>query len=229
MKLAASIMCGNQLNLDRELKKLEEAKIDLLHCDVMDGVFVNNLAMGPYVLEAIKNSTNISLDIHLATMNPEKYIKMYSYLKPEFMSFHIEASSNLERDIYLLNEKNIKPVLAISPDTPVEIIKPYIFEVVDMILVMTVNPGFAGQKFRYEVIEKIGKLNKRFEDIDKRPMIEVDGCINKTTMEALRKQNVDVFVLGTSALFKNDGETYKKKIEDIRELYSNYCEVNQKC
>ncbi|GKU25425.1 hypothetical protein [Clostridium folliculivorans] len=81
MKLAASIMCGNQLNLDKELKKLKEAKIDLLHCDVMDGIFVNNLAMGPYVLEAIKNATDIPLDIHLATMNPEKYIKMYSYLK----------------------------------------------------------------------------------------------------------------------------------------------------
>lgn len=219
MKLAASIMCGNQLNLDKELKKLKEAKIDLLHCDVMDGVFVNNLAMGPYVLEAIKNATDIPLDIHLATMNPEKYIKMYSYLKPEYMSFHIEASSNVERDIYLLNEKNIKPVLAISPDTPVEIIKPYIFEVVDMVLVMTVNPGFAGQKFRYEVIDKINKLRRRFEDIDKKPMIEVDGCINKTTMEALKKQNVDVFVLGTSALFNDDGESYKTKVENIKLSY----------
>ncbi|MBK1813641.1 ribulose-phosphate 3-epimerase [Clostridium sp. YIM B02505] len=227
MKLAASIMCGNQLNLDRELKALEEAKVDLLHCDVMDGVFVNNLAMGPYVLEAIKNATNIPLDIHLATINPEKYIKMYSYLKPEYMSFQIETSNNVERDIYLLREQGIKPVLAISPETPIENIEKYLLEV-EMILAMTVNPGFAGQKFRYEVIEKIARINKLLKDNPRRPMIEVDGCINKTTMEALGDQEVDVFVLGTSALFKNDGKTYKTKIEEIRESYNNCFKVNQR-
>jgi ribulose-phosphate 3-epimerase len=220
-------MCGNQLNLNRELRALEEAKVDLLHCDVMDGVFVNNLAMGPYVLEAIKNGTDIPLDIHLATINPEKYIKMYSYLKPEYMSFHIEASNNVERDIYLLREQGIKPVLAISPDTAIYKIEKYLLEV-EMILAMTVNPGFAGQKFRYDVIEKMDRINKLLKDNPKRPIIEVDGCINKTTMKALEGQEVAVFVLGTSALFKDDGETYKKKIEDIRESYSTCFKVNQK-
>jgi Pentose-5-phosphate-3-epimerase len=215
LKLAASIMCANQIELYNELKKLEEAKIDLLHCDVMDGVFVNNLAMGPYVLEAIKNYTNIPLDIHLATVNPEKYIKMYGYLKPEYMSFHVEASDNVERDISLLREYEIKPALAISPETPIEKIEKYL-HLVDMILMMTVNPGFAGQKFRYEVLDKIDKLNKILENCANKPLIEVDGCINSITMEHLKNRNVDIYVLGTSALFNNNGISFKDKAIKLR-------------
>ncbi|MDD7796350.1 ribulose-phosphate 3-epimerase [Clostridium sp. 'White wine YQ'] len=215
MKLAASIMCANQIELYNELKKLEEAKIDLLHCDVMDGIFVNNLAMGPYVLEAIKKYTNIPLDIHLATVNPEKYIKMYGYLKPEYISFHIEASEDVERDISLIRKYGIKPALAISPETPIEKIEKYL-SMIDMILMMTVNPGFAGQKFRYEVLDKIDKLNEILKKCAKRPIVEVDGCINSITMEHLKSRNIDIYVLGTSALFNNNGISFKDKAIKLR-------------
>lgn len=217
MKIAASIMCANQIDLRTELKNLEEAKIDLLHCDVMDGVFVNNLAMGPYVLEQIKNTTTIPLDIHLATISPDKYIDMYSYLKPEYISFHIEADKDVRKNIDAIKSRGIKVSIAISPLTPLEKIKPYISEI-DMILIMTVNPGFSGQKFNYGVVDKIDELNEHLKNLKKRPLIEVDGCINKVTIEALKNRYIDIYVLGTSALFNDDGESYISKTSAIRAL-----------
>ena len=217
MKFAVSIMCANQLELNREIKRLEEAKVDLLHCDVMDGIFVNNLAMGPYVLEEIKNCTNILLDIHLATISVSKYIDMYSYLKPEYMSFHVEASENVDKDIEKLKNRGIKVSLAISPEIPVERISPYLNRI-DMILMMTVNPGFAGQKFNYNVLKKIDTLNELLYPLKNKPIIEVDGCINKDTILELKHRNIGTYVLGTSALFNGGKEDYKCKIEDLRKL-----------
>lgn len=217
MKIAASIMCANQIDLRTELKNLEEAKIDLLHCDVMDGVFVNNLAMGPYVLEQIKNTTTIPLDIHLATIDPDKYIDMYSYLKPEYISFHVEAGNDVKKNIDAIKSRGIKASIAISPLTPLEKIKPYISEI-DMILIMTVNPGFSGQEFNYGVVDKIDELNEYLKNFEERPLIEVDGCINKATIKALKNRYIDIYVLGTSALFNADGESYISKTSAIRAL-----------
>lgn len=210
-------MCANQLELHSELKKLEDAKVDLLHCDVMDGVFVNNLAMGPYVLEQIKSVTNIPLDIHLATVETPKYIDMYSYLNPEYISFHIEASKDIERDIKNIKSKGIKASISISPETSLESLKPYLQDI-DMILVMTVNPGFSGQKFNYKVLDKLDELNKYLSTLSNRPLIEVDGCINKETVKELKNKQIDVYVLGTSALFNNKIEDYKYKINEIKEI-----------
>lgn len=217
LKIAASIMCANQLDLYNELRKLENAKVDLLHCDVMDGVFVNNLAMGPYVLEQIKNNTTIPLDIHLATVDASKYIEMYSYLNPEYLSFHIEASQDVHRDIKRIKSKGIKVSIAISPQTSLEEIKPYLLDI-DMLLVMTVNPGFSGQKFNYEVLEKLDELNEILRKLKRKPLIEVDGCINEETVKALKNKEVDIYVLGTSALFNKDKNDYISKINKIREI-----------
>lgn len=217
MKLAASIMCANQLELKTELKRLEECKIDLLHCDVMDGVFVNNLAMGPYVLEQIKSCTKIPLDIHLATISVPKYIDMYAYLNPEYISFHVEASENVMEDIFRLKDRGIKASLAISPETSINYIKPYLKEI-DMVLIMTVNPGFAGQKFNYGVLNKIDELNKYLDTFQNKPIIQVDGCINRSTIPELRNRNIETYVLGTSALFNNDDEDYISKISNVKKL-----------
>jgi ribulose-phosphate 3-epimerase len=217
LKIAASIMCANQLDLYNELKNLENAKADLLHCDVMDGVFVNNLAMGPYVLEQIKNNTTIPLDIHLATVDTSKYIEMYSYLNPKYLSFHIEASQDVHKDIKNIKAKGIKASIAISPQTSLEKIKPYLLDI-DMLLVMTVNPGFAGQKFNYEMLEKLDELNEILRGLKRKPLIEVDGCINEETVKALKNKEIDIYVLGTSALFNKDKNDYISKINKIREI-----------
>ena len=217
-QFAASIMCADQMNLKKELEELEKAEIKLLHCDVMDGIFVDNMAMGPYILEEIKRNTNIPLDIHLAAITPLKYMKMYSAIKPKYISFHIETSENPEKEIEFLRENGISPSLAISPQTPISEIVKYL-SLVDMLLIMTVNPGFAGQPFNYSVIEKLKELNICLRDLENPPLIEVDGNINKNTIPILYKNNASVYVLGTSALFNNTPGAYREKIEDLKKLF----------
>ena len=217
-QFAASIMCADQMNLKKELEELEKAEIKFLHCDVMDGIFVDNMAMGPYILEEIKRNTNIPLDIHLAAITPLKYMKMYSAIKPKYISFHIETSENPEKEIEFLRENGISPSLAISPQTPISEIVKYL-SLVDMLLIMTVNPGFAGQPFNYSVIEKLKELNICLRDLENPPLIEVDGNINKNTIPILYKNNASVYVLGTSALFNNTPGTYREKIEDMKKLF----------
>ena len=217
-QFAASIMCADQMNLKKELEELEKAEINLLHCDVMDGIFVDNMAMGPYILEEIKRNTNIPLDIHLAAITPFKYMKMYSAIKPKYISFHIETSENPEKEIEFLRENGISPSLAISPQTPISEIVKYL-SLVDMLLIMTVNPGFAGQPFNYSVIEKLKELNICLRDLEDPPLIEVDGNINKNTIPVLYENNASVYVLGTSALFNSTSGTYREKIEDLKKLF----------
>ena len=217
-QFAASIMCADQMNLKKELEELEKAEIKLLHCDVMDGIFVDNMAMGPYILEEIKKNTNIPLDIHLAAITPLKYMKMYSAIKPKYISFHIETSENPEKEIEFLRENRISPSLAISPQTPISEIVKYL-SLVDMLLIMTVNPGFAGQSFNYSVIEKLKELNICLRDLENPLLIEVDGNINKNTIPILYENNASVYVLGTSALFNNTPGTYREKIEDLKKLF----------
>ena len=217
-QFAASIMCADQMNLKKELTELEKAEIGLLHCDVMDGVFVDNMAMGPYVLEEIKENTSIPLDIHLATVTPFKYMKMFSHIKPKYISFHIETSENPEKEIEFLREKGISPSLALSPETSVsEIVK--FLPLVDMLLIMTVNPGFAGQPFNYSVIEKLKELNIYLKEMENPPLIEVDGNINEKTIPILYENNANVYVLGTSALFNAAFGTYKEKVEKLTKLF----------
>lgn len=216
-KLAASMMCANQMILKEELEELEKSEISLLHCDVMDGIFVDNMAMGPYVLEEIKKNTKIPLDIHLATITPFKYMKMFSFIKPEYISFHIETSENPEKEIDFLRENGISPSLALSPQTPVSEIAGYLAKV-DMVLMMTVNPGFSGQSFNYKVIEKLEELSNYLKELENPPVIEVDGNINEKTIPILRKNNANIYVLGTSALFNSTPGTYKEKTDALMQI-----------
>ena len=215
--MSASIMCADQMKLKEELEALEEAGVKLLHCDVMDGIFVKNLAMGPELLKSISENTTIPLDIHLATETPDKYIDMMSYIKPKYISFHVESSTNVKADIQKLRNYGIGPVLAISPQTSVDKIEEYI-SLVEGILVMTVNPGFAGQKFNLSVLDKLDKLTDILKDYDNPPFIEVDGNINKDTIKLMNGKKVDIYVVGTSALFNDKPPiSYKDKIEELKE------------
>ncbi|NMS89841.1 ribulose-phosphate 3-epimerase [Clostridioides difficile] len=215
--ICASIMCADQMKLKKELEALEEADVKLLHCDVMDGIFVKNLAMGPELLKSISENTTIPLDIHLATETPDKYIDMMSYIKPKYISFHVESSTDVKADIQKLRDYGIGPVLAISPQTRVDKIEEYI-DLVEGILVMTVNPGFAGQKFNLSVLDKLDKLTDILKDYDNPPFIEVDGNINKDTIKLMDGKKVDIYVVGTSALFNDKPPTsYKDKIKELKE------------
>ncbi|UZQ83192.1 ribulose-phosphate 3-epimerase [Thermoanaerobacter sp. RKWS2] len=217
VKFAASIICANQLELKQELQKLENAHIDMLHCDIMDGVFVNNLGMGPYVIEQIKEYTKIPLDLHFATVDPEKFIKLFLYIKPEYISFHAETTEDYCKIINLIKGSGIKASIAISPETSVNVIKDVLKDI-DMILMMTVNPGFAGQVFRKDVLGKIRQVKEICKkNNNNNPLIEVDGNINEKTIPDVINAGADVLVLGTSSIFNNkinDYSHYVKKIKD---------------
>ncbi|MBC1497472.1 ribulose-phosphate 3-epimerase [Listeria welshimeri] len=214
-KIAASIMCADQLHLGDELRRLETAGVELLHCDVMDGVYVNNLALGPEYLEIVRNNTEILLDIHLATITPLKYIDMFGPVKPEYISFHVEVADDVSEVIRKIRSYNVKPSIAINPETPIEAIYPYLDEV-EMVLMMTVNPGFAGQKFQTDVLQKLHDLKAKLAGKVHVPLIEVDGNINKETVGLMRDCLPDIYVLGTSALFHDRDQTsYAERLVHI--------------
>lgn len=219
--LCASIMCADQMRLKEELDLLESSGVELLHCDVMDGIFVNNLAMGPEILQSISENTKIPLDIHLATETPHIYIDMMSRIKPKYISFHVEASKDVKKDINKIKEYGIGPVLAISPKTPLEEIEEYI-TLVDGILVMTVNPGFAGQKFNKDVLVKLKELTKLLTNYENPPFVEVDGNINDSTIKAMKDSKIDIYVLGTSGLFNNkEPRCYKDKLNNLKKIIND--------
>ena len=221
-KIAASIMCADMLNIQTELGHLEQAGCDLLHLDVMDGVFVDNLALGPEWMASVQKKTSLPFDIHLATEMPEKYIEMFRFLQPETISFHIEAAANPILLINRLKKYGIQASLAFNPATPVEDILPYIAEV-DQVLLMTVPTGFSGQDFRKETLEKLRQLKEILHKRGLKTQIEVDGNINTQTISWMKTIMPDIFVLGTSALFQNNAvETYKQRIDRIRQAINSY-------
>ncbi len=214
--IAPSIMCANPLRLGNELDELEQAGVKLLHCDVMDGIFVQNDAMGLYVLEAVQAHTSMQLDIHLATIHPDRYIDLFQAAKPTFISFHIETSPDPAKTIHHIRSLGIRPSIAVHPDTRIEAIYPYLDDI-DMILLMTVKPGFAGQKFHHHVLTKLAKLHEKLSNRTHKPLIEVDGNIQKETINQIAAHGgADIYVVGTAALFNQNPMSYLDKLIPLR-------------
>lgn len=159
IKIAPSILSADFSKLGSEIAIVEKAGVDYLHIDVMDGHFVPNITIGPLILESIRSKTNLTFDVHLMIENPDNYIPQFIKAGADIISFHAEASKNPHETVELINSYGKKSAVAINPATPIEVIEP-ILDKIDMVLVMAVNPGFGGQAFIINVLDKIAKLKK---------------------------------------------------------------------
>ncbi len=196
MKVAPSILSADFANLGSDVKAICDGGCDLVHVDVMDGHFVPNLTIGPVVVEAVAKAASRPLDIHLMVENNSFFVDLFATLKPGYLSFHIEEEKHPHRLIQKIRGLGIKPAIVLNPHTPPEMIE-YLLEDLDMVLLMSVNPGFGGQAFIPSVIEKAKRLKALIEKRNPDCLIEVDGGVNDTNVKLLADAGVDVVVAGS--------------------------------
>ena len=208
VKFAASLMCANYLNIEEDIKKLDKAKIDYFHIDIMDGHYVPNLAMNLNMIEQLKEITNTPIDIHLMVDNPEYYIKKLANLKVKYVSFHFSVSNYPLRLINSFKEEGIKIGIAINPVENLDSIK-YLLPELDYINIMSVEPGFYGQKFIESVFDKIAIFKKLIDKQNLCIPIEVDGNINKENAKLCIQKGAEILVLGSSSIFRRGQDLYK--------------------
>lgn len=202
IKIAPSILSADFFKLGDEIKSIENAGADLIHIDVMDGHFVPNITIGSLVVKAIKPNTNLPLDVHLMIENPDNYIESFAKNGADIISVHVEATDHLHRTIQLIKSYGVKAAVAINPATPLCELE-YIIGDIDMVLLMSVNPGFGGQKFIPNVLPKIRQVREMIERKGLTIDIEVDGGVNEQTVKEVIEAGANVLVAG-SYVFGND-------------------------
>ncbi|MGB6680663.1 MAG: ribulose-phosphate 3-epimerase [Candidatus Bathyarchaeia archaeon] len=213
IKIAPSILAANFSKLAEEVKEVEQAGAKLIHIDVMDGHFVPNITMGPIVVEALRPVTKLPLDVHLMIENPDNYIESFAKAGADYITVHVEACSHLHRTIQLIRSFGVKPGVVLNPHTPIESIQ-HVLEDIDMVLFMTVNPGFGGQKFIHSVIPKIKQLADIIKEKDLSIEIEIDGGINAETIVPCAEAGATIFVAGSAIYSKTDRS---KALQDIQQ------------
>lgn len=196
MKIAPSILSADFANLARDIKLVEKAGADYIHVDVMDGHFVPNITIGPAVVAAIRPVTKLPLDCHLMIEKPENYILDFAKAGADIINVHVEATPHIHRALQMIKGADVKAGVTINPGTPVNAIK-HVLKMADLVLVMTVNPGFGGQAFIPEAVEKVKELKALKEEFDYHYEIEVDGGIVPETAEICQAAGADVFVAGS--------------------------------
>ncbi|MFD2443477.1 ribulose-phosphate 3-epimerase [Bacillus sp. CGMCC 1.16607] len=203
VKIAPSILSADFSKLGEEIKDVENGGADYIHIDVMDGHFVPNITIGPLVVEAIRPITNLPLDVHLMIENPDQYIEAFVKAGADYITVHVEACPHLHRTIHLIKSFGVKAGVVLNPATPVESIQ-HIISDVDMVLLMSVNPGFGGQSFIEEVIPKIIKVRKLLEVKGLNVEIEIDGGVNEETAKLCVEAGATVLVAGSAVYNQKD-------------------------
>ena len=200
--VSASILSADMLNLGKEIERLKENQIDMVHFDVMDGVFVNNITYGIPILKCINDITDLTLDVHLMITDPLKYVDAFAASGADIITFNLESSSDQYETIKQIHKHGIKAAIAVKPNTPAEDVFEFL-PYADMILVMTVEPGFGGQSFIADTVDKIVEIKEKICELNlENVFIQVDGGIDNVTSETVKKAGANVLVSG-SYLFKS--------------------------
>ena len=213
IKIAPSILSANFAKMGEEVQSLEQNGADIVHCDVMDGVFVNNITFGIKMVEDIRKITSLPLDCHLMIVHPEKYVERFAKAGADIITVHYEAcQDNLEEVLQLIKSTGVKCGAVINPDTPVEKIKDCI-PLCDMVLVMSVFPGFGGQKFIPEALDKLREVKKIAEASGKEIDIEIDGGVTEENMRAIKEAGANVIVAGSTVFKAQDRKAIIEKLK----------------
>ena len=208
IKISPSILAGDFSNLGSEIKRLEEGGADMIHVDVMDGHFVPNLTIGPPVIKSLRKYTKLPFDVHLMISPVHKYIKNFSDAGSDIITIHPEATENIKESIDLIKSLGKKVGLSLNPDTPIYTIEKYLIEI-NLVLVMTVHPGFGGQKFISKILDKIRDLKKIKDEKGLNFDIEVDGGINFENNSDVINAGANILVSGTTIFKDNNGDIKK--------------------
>ena len=203
IKIAPSILAADFSKLGQEVLEVEQAGADWIHIDVMDGHFVPNISFGAVVVDALRPLTNLPLDVHLMIENPDRYIEDFANAGADYITVHVEAAPHLHRTIQLIRSLGVKPGVVLNPHTPVETIQ-HVLEDIDLVLFMTVNPGFGGQKFIHSVVPKIEQLSQIIRERGLDIEIQIDGGINEETIVPCEKAGANVFVAGSAIYSQKD-------------------------
>lgn len=214
MKLIApSILSADFSKLGAEITAVESAGADWIHVDVMDGHFVPNITMGPLVVDAVKAVTSLPIDVHLMIENPDRYIADFAKAGADYISVHVETCAHLDRTIQLIRESGARPGAVLNPATPLSTLD-WVLESLDFVLLMSVNPGFGGQSFIENSLDKIRQLRDMIQKKNLSTLIQVDGGVNNSTIAQVSAAGTDVFVAGSAIFGKSD---YKTAIDTFRE------------
>ncbi|MBW2353532.1 MAG: ribulose-phosphate 3-epimerase [Deltaproteobacteria bacterium] len=216
-KIAPSILSADFSRLGEEITAVEKAGADYIHIDVMDGHFVPNITMGPMIVKAAKSVTDLPLDVHLMISDPDDFIGDFAQAGASIITVHAETLNHLHRTVHLIRDMGARPGVALNPATSVNLLE-YVLDQLDMVLLMTVNPGFEAQKFIPQVIPKIRALRKMLDDLDLNVEIEVDGGIGPDTIAEVSAAGADVFVAGSAVYYSED---YEQTIALMRERVGN--------
>ena len=215
-KIAPSILSADFSRLGEEIRKVEDAGADWIHVDVMDGAFVPNITVGPFILEAVRKVTALPLDVHLMIERPEQYISEFADAGADIITVHFEACTHLHRTIQAIKEKGKKAGVSVNPATPLVSIK-YVLGDIDLLLIMSVNPGFGGQRFIPSALEKIKKARQMVDKIGANVSIEVDGGVKLENIGEVASAGADIFVSGSGVFGTKD---YKETIQEMKRIIS---------